>query len=78
MANLYTPLDASKKEIRLILIEPSYDRDCPISCTISRHYLHSAPPFQVLSYVWGDSHDTVPITVDGYVVAATKNIVVFF
>jgi hypothetical protein len=77
MANFYTPLDASKKEVRLILIEPSNDWDCHISCTISRHCLHSAPPFQALSYVWGDSHDTVPITVDSYVVAATTNLVAF-
>lgn len=77
MANIYTPLDASKKEIRLILIEPSNDWDSPISCTMSRHCLQNAPPFQALSYVWGDPHNTVTITVDGCAVAATTNLVAF-
>src|SRR3954469_26035517 len=61
--------------IRLLQIYPGNIEDEEISCelrTIER--LETAPPFQALSYVWGDSADTEEIIVNGIEVQVTRNL----
>jgi hypothetical protein len=77
MASFYTPLDVSKKEIRLIRVNLSHDWLRPICCTISKHSLDNAPPYQALSYVWGDPQNTESITVGNFVLPVTRNLAAF-
>jgi hypothetical protein len=73
----HEPLDESKKEIRLLFLDP-YDEDReteianePLKCSIQRRSLSSAPGipaprYHAVSYSWGNKDGgTVPICVDG-------------
>lgn len=62
---LYTPLDPSREEIRLLEIVST---DEPIACrmlTASLQVPARCPAFCAISYVWGDLDATEIITVDG-------------
>ncbi|KAI4949550.1 hypothetical protein J4E91_005289 [Alternaria rosae] len=67
------PLDASRREIRLLHLYPSStDR---ITATLSVKDLASATgTYACVSYVWGDPNKTVPIEVDGQEVQITTNL----
>jgi len=67
------PLDASRREIRLLHLHPSStDR---ITATLSVKDLASAVgTFACVSYVWGDPNKTVPIEVDEQQVQITTNL----
>lgn len=41
-------------EIRLVELHPSSDPVAPISCSLHRFLLDDVPPFEALSYCWGD------------------------
>lgn len=72
---MYTPLDPSRKEIRLLRVAPSVDHDAPISCQIVVAGLQNPlPQYAALSYVWGDAKDTVEIRIEGEPFQATKNL----
>ena len=64
---LYRPLDPSKSEIRLLEILGGDDLDHdggPVRCRLSTVSLDDDPDFCALSYVWGDSSVTVPISIE--------------
>ena len=42
-----------------------------ILCTFSFASLNEQPPFDALSYVWGDLHGTIVIHIDGHEVLIT-------
>ena len=69
----YYPL--GKSEIRLFILSPGSGAD-----TISGHIEHKSlsyrtdTQYEALSYVWGDTKDPVPITVDDCVVSVTKSL----
>jgi Heterokaryon incompatibility protein (HET) len=69
----YERLDAGNSEIRLLKFRQGDDGE--ICCSLTKHYLASAPEYLALSYVWGDPHVTKNITVDGMTFAATTNLV---
>ncbi|KAJ9611655.1 hypothetical protein H2200_004839 [Cladophialophora chaetospira] len=55
----YRPLNRSKKEIRMLRIEPSKSPKDPLICHLHRADLHNPPPYTALSYVWGSFNDTL-------------------
>jgi hypothetical protein len=71
---MYSPLDTSRKEIRLLYIHPAaWDDD--IECHLETVSLNDHPKFQAISYVWGDTANKLPITVNGKSLAVTHNVV---
>ncbi|KAF4961259.1 hypothetical protein FSARC_10241 [Fusarium sarcochroum] len=69
--NIYTPLDRSRREIRLIeiiSIKPT------IICNLSTVSLDENPTFSALSYLWGDTGNTEHITVNGVTQAVTPSL----
>jgi hypothetical protein len=68
---VYKPLDASRKEIRVIeLVTTSPE----IACMVSTVSLDDNPCFTALSYEWGDSRVTKNITAQGQALAITANL----
>lgn len=78
MSSLYRPLDAHRHEIRLLnlLPESSGGFDSPIHCTLLYSYIDSPslPPYEALTYFWGDKAETRPITLDSHPVSITANL----
>lgn len=64
-SSVYTPIDSTKGEIRLLIIEPATTYDSPLVCHLQPAFLspapqgHGNPPsshrpqFEALSYTWG-------------------------
>ncbi|XWW99289.1 hypothetical protein V2A60_007298 [Cordyceps javanica] len=69
---LYSPLDRTKSEIRLLTIEN--DAGQPISCRLETVSFSQAPPYTALSYVWGDETVKRKILLDGKEVPVTTNL----
>ncbi|KAJ2975688.1 hypothetical protein NQ176_g5384 [Zarea fungicola] len=69
---LYSPLDVSRSEIRLLRVEN--DPGQSISCRLETVPLSKAPPYTALSYVWGDENLTETISLDGQDVPVTANL----
>ncbi len=70
--DIYSPLDANRREIRLCRILP-FSLNA-VSCVLSTVSLDTAPTFEALSYVWGDSSNRVPIRIDGRQLLVTRNL----
>jgi hypothetical protein len=51
---IHEPLRDHHNEIRLVLIQPSEDRNHEIECSVSTYALTKAPPYVAISYTWGD------------------------
>ncbi|TVY37179.1 Heterokaryon incompatibility protein 6,OR allele [Lachnellula occidentalis] len=68
----YSPLDTH--DIRLLELLPSLDFDAEIHCTVSHSSLEKHPPYEALSYVWGDSNYTTSVQADGRPHHVTKNL----
>ena len=70
----YSPLDTTRRSIRTLQLLPGRWLD-PINCTVHTVSLDDNPPFDALSYVWGDPTDTLPIQVGSSPFHATKNLI---
>ena len=81
----YNHLDRTRDEIRLLRLPPKYRtnatprsldglRESKIFCTLERADLRQCPPFEALSYAWGDCNDTLPILLDGFHFQITRNL----
>lgn len=72
---LYGKLRLSKTNlsIRLLRLLPGHLGDS-ISCKLIRSVLVTSPPYDALSYTWGDSSERVPIHVNGTEVLITRNL----
>ena len=70
--DIYSPLDANRREIRLCRILP-FSLDS-VSCDLFTVSLNAAPKFEALSYVWGGNSRRVPIRVDGQRLLVTRNL----
>lgn len=66
----YLPLENT--EIRILTIQLGLKSD-PIICTLSHTQIY-ATAYTALSYCWGDSNDSVPITVNNCIVPVTQNL----
>ena len=64
---IYCGLDSDAKEIRLLRLEPGIDND-PIQCHLepARLFDNKAPPYETVSYVWGDMIKRRSIIVNGH------------
>lgn len=71
---LYQPLDQSRKQIRLLTIDPSKEFDETVSCHLEIVDLDPTLEFAAISYVWGDPKNTTDITVNGKTFKATRNL----
>jgi hypothetical protein len=62
---VYSPL--GNDQIRLLRITPGNPEDV-VSTSLATVSLLDAPPFEALSYVWGDYNDRASLMIDGYAV----------
>jgi hypothetical protein len=69
----YSPLDPTKREIRLLHVIPGSTSTAP-HCRIETVSLDDGPEFVALSYAWGQSLVRKRIHVDGKVVYLTRNL----
>ncbi|KAI4924338.1 uncharacterized protein J4E92_007419, partial [Alternaria infectoria] len=70
---MYSQLDASRKEIRLLHVHPGAWND-DIECHLETASLNDNPQFYAISYVWGDPTITLPIRIDGEPLEITQNL----
>jgi hypothetical protein len=63
-----------KHEIRLLELLPSPDFHSEIHCRIFHSSLDNHPPYEALSYVWGDSKATTSIQAHGRPHQVTTNL----
>jgi hypothetical protein len=61
----YFPLQPSRQEIRLVMLEPSTDKTADIRCKIVHEGLNNAEtiPYDALSYTWGARTDKCEQTI---------------
>lgn len=71
---LYSPLDHTRLQIRLIKILPcDYDKE-QVSCQLEIVELSRDTRYAALSYIWGDPHITKDIKVNGINLPVTTNL----
>ncbi|KAK7923652.1 hypothetical protein PG985_007723 [Apiospora marii] len=63
----------SSDEFRLLNLLPG-DVHKPLCCDLTTSNLTNPPPYEALSYVWGDGKDTVEIEVAGQRLAITTSL----
>ena len=68
-----TTLDPSRDEFRLLELAPGGPDD-ELIATLSTASLNSPPPYEALSYVWGDMTTPRSIRLQSYSFAITKNL----
>lgn len=66
-------LDPERLEIRLLTLKAG-PYAAKLSCLLSVASLHGPPHYNALSYVWGSTHESQPIEVDGIAVPVTQNL----
>ncbi|KAF7539643.1 hypothetical protein G7054_g1984 [Neopestalotiopsis clavispora] len=73
--DIYThhKLDLSRQQIRILRLLPG-ERFQPIQCSLYTAYLSAHPPYEALSYAWGDATDREPIVVENYLCEVTANL----
>ncbi|KAI8953831.1 heterokaryon incompatibility protein-domain-containing protein [Xylaria longipes] len=69
----YTPLNPSKKQIRLLTLLNGEWND-EIKCKLYVVSLDDEPKYEALSYVWGSPTDLVDIDIDGIAFSVTQNL----
>jgi hypothetical protein len=72
--SLYKTLRHEVEEIRLIKIELFDPASEKLECSIETVQLATTPPYDALSYMWGDSSITKEITVNGLPIMVTENL----
>jgi hypothetical protein len=60
----YRPLDRTRKEIRLLILEPGSGADV-LRCTLKHAFLDSPPLYETTSYVCGDPYEKSTIILHG-------------
>lgn len=71
----YGPLDATKRQLRIIkLIPPSSSDADLLKCIIKTHSLNSTLKYAAISYCWGSAVDPRVIDVGGRQVPITNNL----
>jgi len=72
---LYRKLDFSQKQIRLLVLNyVDSQSDGPIRCGLVETNLDAAPPFEALSYVWGDPRTKVAFKIGSHTLHITENL----
>jgi len=70
---MYSWLDASRKQIRLLHVHPGVWND-DVRGHLQTVSLNDKPKFYAISYVWGDPAITLPIIIDGEPLEITQNL----
>ncbi|KAF7548006.1 hypothetical protein G7Z17_g7348 [Cylindrodendrum hubeiense] len=70
----YQPLTAASNEIRILCLEPAEKSESEIRCRIEHVPLAASSNYVALSYCWGGSDKTVPVTVDGQTTFVTPRL----
>ncbi|CCD52555.1 hypothetical protein ACHAPC_003355 [Botrytis cinerea] len=77
-SHTYSLLPASGDNIRLLRLLPSEDEAAPLHCELRDYSLQRSTPrthlYEALSYVWGDPHNTLPISVNEKQFQVTVNL----
>ncbi|KAI7232823.1 hypothetical protein KC330_g5705 [Hortaea werneckii] len=63
--SIWKPLDKEKREIRILLVQPSEEEDDALYADLEIVSLDSEPEYKAISYVWGDASDTTVMFVNG-------------
>ena len=71
--SLYTKLDASARQIRLVALLPG-SWDDAISCVLEVGSLNASPGYEALSYAWGTADATCPIEVGNHTIKVTPSL----
>jgi hypothetical protein len=71
---VYTPLDPTQKEIRLLHLAPALNHDDPLVCSFSLASFDEDVDYEALSYAWGDVTPVMPVSFEGKEVLITKNL----
>ncbi|KAK0621040.1 heterokaryon incompatibility protein-domain-containing protein, partial [Immersiella caudata] len=69
----FTQLDISKREIRVLRIEPG-NFEGAVAVSISVVSLNDQPVFNTLSYAWGDASARCTIDLNGHEISVTVNL----
>lgn len=69
----YTPLDSGGGEFRLLLLAPGDEAES-IDAVLIHASLDNHPPYESLSYAWGNPSATSPVNVNGCTFLATTNL----
>lgn len=69
-SSLYSPLDAGRKEIRILHLYPSGSLTGPVHCHLETVSLQdeAKPRYEAISYVWSEHVGTAPITINNTLV----------
>ena len=72
----YSPLNTAQGGIRLIKLSPVTPdgENTVVECVLEHASLVNPPPFIALSYLWGDTRNTLSINVGTYTFQATHNL----
>ncbi|KAI0158175.1 heterokaryon incompatibility protein-domain-containing protein [Xylariaceae sp. FL1272] len=71
---IYQPLVPELHEIRLLRLHPSDTFEGALRCSLFCTGLSDPPPYEALSYVWGDLNFTQDVSVDGHSHKITRNL----
>ncbi|KAH7239838.1 heterokaryon incompatibility protein-domain-containing protein [Fusarium solani] len=73
---VYTEIEAlsEEKSIRLLYLAPAESIDDPIECHLEVVTLGQHPPFEALSYCWGDNNPVREIKCNGETFKVTENL----
>lgn len=72
-ASLYKPL-VGQDSFRILIIEPATSIDEDLRTRLITASLNSSPPYEAISYTWGDLSDTVPLNCNGAIVSIPRNL----
>ncbi|KAI7085390.1 hypothetical protein KC356_g5948 [Hortaea werneckii] len=73
--SIWKPLDKEKREIRILLLQPSGEEDDALYADLEIVSLDREPKYKAISYVWGDALDTTVMFVNGgKVIKITKSL----
>jgi hypothetical protein len=74
----YSILPPDSDNIRLLRLLPNEDEAAPVQCELRNYSLQKLGPrthlYEALSYVWGDTRETLPIWVDNNQFPVTVNL----
>jgi Heterokaryon incompatibility protein (HET) len=71
---VYRPLHAGRQEFRLVKLQPSTELSSAVLCELMETELSEHPPYEAISYVWGDPKATAPIHVENAILHITLNL----
>lgn len=72
--SIWKPLNKEKREIRIVLLQPSEEEDDALYADLEIVSLASEPEYKAISYVWGDPSHTTDIFLNGGKVKITKSL----